>query len=108
MKKLNEFRFWGVFRVLGRDLIFPEFGLKLGDDLLEYAHQLPYDGLCNVWERFVLILTSFIDFCARPFSVFVLFLRSSSRWPHRCGLRWSPMQSGSAPSSAPPKPLELL
>ena len=45
MKKLNEFRFWGVFRVLGRDLIFPEFGLKLGDDLLEYAHQLPCDGL---------------------------------------------------------------
>ena len=37
---MNEFCFWGVFRVLGRDLIFPEFGLKLGDDLLEYAHQL--------------------------------------------------------------------
>jgi len=72
---------------------------------LEYAHQLPCDGLCNVWERFVLISTGFVDFCARPFSVralvFVLFLRSSSRWPHRCGLRWSPMQSGSAPSSAP-------
>ena len=44
-KKLNEFRFGGVFHVLGRDLIFLEFGLKLGDDLLGYAHQLPCDGL---------------------------------------------------------------
>ena len=73
-KNLNEFRFFGVFRVLGRDLIFPEFGLKLGDDLLEYAHQLPCDGLGNVWERFILILTGFVDFCARP----SLFVRSCS------------------------------
>ena len=47
------------FCVLGRDLIFSEFALKLGDDLLEYAHQLPCDGLWKVWSRFVLIWSSF-------------------------------------------------
>ena len=39
--------------------------------------------------------------------LFVLFLRSSSRWQHRYRLRWSPMQSGSAPSSSVLKPRQL-
>ena len=50
-----EFRFWGLFRVLGHDLFFPEIEVGLSHDLLGVARQLPCDGLCKVRERIIVI-----------------------------------------------------
>ena len=50
-----EFRFWGLFHVLGHDMFFPEIEVDLSHDLLGVARQLPCDGLCKVWERIIVI-----------------------------------------------------
>ena len=50
-----EFRFWGLFRVLGHDLFIPEIEVGLSHDLLGVARQLSCDGQCKVWERIIVI-----------------------------------------------------
>ncbi|KAG2659982.1 uncharacterized protein LOC120709414 [Panicum virgatum] len=57
--------------ILARDLKFPECEFELRHDSFGIAYQLHGDHLCKVWERFLLIWSSF-----RHFSLYhvVLFL----------------------------------
>ena len=55
----NQFRFGEKNYILARDLKFPEFEFELRHDSFGIAYQLHGDHLCKVWERFLLIWSSF-------------------------------------------------
>lgn len=60
----SNFWFWGIFRVLTRDLNFPEGELVLGHDFLEIAFLLCCDYLCKFWEQIMKLWSRFLWFLA--------------------------------------------
>jgi len=62
----NQFHFGEKNCILARDLKFPEFEFDLRHDSFEIVYQLHGDHLCKVWERFVLIRSSFGRFSLAP------------------------------------------